>query len=452
MSKIRRPSGLDMGHRTATIDARVATENKEQTPILNVIIIFRSGMHTSELKTQNSKLRTIIRTTIQASRLQPPDALRGLIIIVMALDHANAFIAHAHPPPELWSAPTARPADALTFLTRFVTHFAAPGFFFLMGAGMALFAASRRRLGWGEAAIVRHLVLRGMLLVALQLLVENPAWQIGAGPIFTRQVFLSYFGVLYGLGAAMIAGSLLLRLRPAALLGLGLAATLATELVITNVRRAGIVPSPLAQLLIIPERSSDFTVYYPLIPWLGVALFGMAFGRWLVRDPAGAYYGAALTGLALLALFAVLRSLGGFGNLQPPGPGWIGFLNVVKYPPSMVFLALTLGVDMLLLALLAQADHRPPTTDHRPPRLRTMRTLLRSTRGILGVFGGSPLFFYIAHLYLYGLIGLVLALSGTSIPRMYPFWLLGLAILYPLCRLYGRFKRSRGPDSLWRLL
>ncbi|MFL5803151.1 MAG: DUF1624 domain-containing protein [Roseiflexaceae bacterium] len=413
------------------------------------------------------------------ARLPPLDGLRGLIIIVMALDHANAFIAHAHPPPELWSMPTAQPADALAFLTRFVTHFAAPGFFFLMGAGMALFAASRRRLGWSEGAIVRHLMLRGFLLIALQLLVENPAWQIGGGPIFTPQVFLSYFGVLYGLGAALIAGSLLLGLRPAALLGLGLAATLVTELVIIGVRRAGIAPSPLAQLLMIPGRSSDFTVYYPLIPWLGVALFGMAFGRWLVRDPARAFRGAALIGLALLALFAVLRLPGGFGNLQPAGPGWIGFLNVVKYPPSMVFLALTLGVDMLLLALLGR---REPRTENQEPgprtenkEQRTKRPKLRTgTRrvnrephphmygepsvvarakwlAVLGVYGGSPLFFYIAHLYLYGLLGLALAPREISIPRMYPFWLLGLAILYPLCQLYGRFKRSREPSSMWRL-
>ncbi len=69
---------------------------------------------------------------------------------------------------------------------------------------------------------------------------------------------------------------------------------------------------------------------------------------------------------------------------------------------------------------------------------------MRSALVALAVLGGSPLFFYIAHLYLYGLIGLALGPGGTSIPRMYPFWLLGLAILYPLCWLYGRFKRSRG--------
>jgi uncharacterized membrane protein len=224
-----------------------------------------------------------------SARLAPLDALRGLIIVAMALDHANNFIARAHPPPELWSAPTISPPDALAFLTRFVTHFAAPGFFFLMGAGMALLAESRRDLGWSEWAIVRHLALRGGLLIILQLLVENPAWRIGDGPIFTLEVFFSYFGVLYGLGISMIVAAFLLRLRPAVLLGLGLAAELATELVITWVQQAGVAPSPLLQLLIVPGRAAGFIVYYPLLPWLGVALCGMAFGRLLARDSALAY-------------------------------------------------------------------------------------------------------------------------------------------------------------------
>jgi uncharacterized membrane protein len=367
-------------------------------------------------------------------RLAPLDALRGLIIVVMALDHTNVFIAREHPPPEFWSAAPPFYSGTLAFLTRFMTHFAAPGFFFLMGVGMALLADSRRQQGWSEPAIVRHLSLRGCVLAGLQLLVENPAWRIGDGQIFTSEVFLSYFGVLYGLGTSMIVGSLLLRLRPSVLLGLGLAAELATELVIAWLRRAGVVPSPLLQLLLVPGRSSEFAVYYPLIPWLGVALCGMAFGRWLIDDRAWAYRRAAIVGAALLTLFLALRLAGGFGNLQPPGLGWIGFLNVVKYPPSLVFLALTLGVDLLLLALLARFGAALGRWGH--PLL---------------VFGRSPLFFYVAHLYLYGLIGLALGPRGTGIPRMYPFWLLGLAILYPLCWLYGRFKQRQAPGSVWRL-
>jgi uncharacterized membrane protein len=402
-----------------------------------------------------------------SARLAPLDALRGLIIVAMALDHANNFIARAHPPPELWSAPTISPPDALAFLTRFVTHFAAPGFFFLMGAGMALLAESRRDLGWSEWAIVRHLALRGGLLIILQLLVENPAWRIGDGPIFTLEVFFSYFGVLYGLGISMIVAAFLLRLRPAVLLGLGLAAELATELVITWVQQAGVAPSPLLQLLIVPGRAAGFIVYYPLLPWLGVALCGMAFGRLLARDSALAYRRAAAIGAGLLALFLALRLAGGFGNLQPPAaPVWIAFLNVVKYPPSIVFLALTLGVDLLLLALLALADQRPTTNDQPLTTQQTRRhgdtetssTSISWSPGLLVsrspwlVFGRSPLFFYVAHLYLYGLIGLVLGSRETSMLQMYPYWLLGLAILYPLCWLYGRFKQRQVAGSLWRLL
>jgi hypothetical protein len=107
---------------------------------------------------------------------------------------------------------------------------------------------------------------------------------------------------------------------------------------------------------------------------------------------------------------------------------------VVKYPPSIVFIALTLGVDLLLLALLARAGDSLARWGQPLPAL-----------------GRSPLFFYVAHLYLYGLMGLALGPRGTSIPRMYLFWLLGLAILLPLCWLYGRFKQRRAPESLWRL-
>lgn len=372
------------------------------------------------------------RITAGEARLLPLEALRGLIMIVMALDHANLFIAHEHSPGEFWSGPFPRYGDALAFLTRFVTHLSAPGFFFLMGAGMVLFAESRRRLGWSEGAIARHLVVRGLLLIALQLLVEDPAWQIGA-PLGLLPV---YVGVLYALGASMIAGALLLRAGSAALLGLSLATALATELLIADPRVAGPLTSPLLRLLLVPGRAENLLVYYPLIPWLGLAALGMVFGRRLARDRAGAYRAALPIGAALVLLFLLVRSFGGFGNIRPPaGPGWIAFLNVVKYPPSIVFILLTLGVNLLLLALLA----------------RVGAALGRWAQPLL-VFGNSPLFFYIAHLYLYGLIGLALGPRGIGIPRMYPFWLLGLVLLYPLCWLYGRFKRSRAPDSVWRLL
>ena len=112
------------------------------------------------------------------SRLLAVDALRGMIIVFMALDHANYFIAQKHPTSEIWDGMYPVYYDTLTFLARLVTHFAAPGFFLLMGAGMFLFARSRSQRGWSKWAIIRHFLIRGALLIALQLLIVNRAWEL----------------------------------------------------------------------------------------------------------------------------------------------------------------------------------------------------------------------------------------------------------------------------------
>ena len=110
------------------------------------------------------------------SRLLAVDALRGMIIVFMALDHANYFVAQKHPTSEIWDGMYPVYYDTLTFLARLVTHFAAPGFFLLMGVGMFLFARSRSQRGWSRWAIIRHFLVRGVLLIALQLLIVNRAW------------------------------------------------------------------------------------------------------------------------------------------------------------------------------------------------------------------------------------------------------------------------------------
>jgi uncharacterized membrane protein len=362
-------------------------------------------------------------------RLLPLDALRGTIMVVMALDHASALIAQQHPPPEAWSNALPRYDSTLAFLTRWVTHLAAPGFFFLLGAGMMLFADSRRALGWSQVRIWRHFALRGLILIALQLLVENLAWQLG-GPLQLTPV---YIGVLFALGGAMIAGALLVRLPAAAQAGLGLAAIVATHLLLTRLTAQ---PTALLRLLAVPGLTEPVVVNYPLIPWLGVACLGMAFGRWLLADRPAAYRWSLPLGAACLLLFVAVRWSGGFGNIRPPeGSGWVAFLNVVKYPPSIVFLLLTLGIDLAILGLLARAGGA-----------------LASWVRPLVVLGQSPLLFYLAHLYLYGAIGRVVAPSGMPIVRMYPYWLAGLVLLYFVCRWYGSFKQRQAPASLWRLL
>ncbi len=372
----------------------------------------------------------IERISYKALRLLPLDALRGLVIVLMALDHANHFIAQQHSPGEYWGGSFPVYHDALTFLTRLVTHLSAPGFFFLMGAGMLLFAHSRRKQGWSEWAIIGHFLIRGGLLVGLQLLVVNRAWELSPGG-WGLEV---YIGVLFALGGTMILGSLLLWLKPKVLLALTVVLVLGAELLTPDPSLWNQVFQPLNRLLLIPGGNLELWVNYPVLPWLELVTFGILFGHWLVGDQRKAFKRALGFGAAFLLAFLVLRYLDGFGNIRPRGGNtWIDFLNLVKYPPSITFNLLTMGVTLIIVGLFARAGEK----------------LQRFFRPLV-VFGRVPLFFYLAHLFLYAGLGLWLTPNGTSIPKMYPYWLLGLLILYPLCLWYGRLKQRQPANSTLR--
>jgi uncharacterized membrane protein len=353
-------------------------------------------------------------------------------MVLMALDHANHFVAQQHSPGEYWGGAFPRYGDALPFLTRLVTHLCAPGFFFLMGAGMVLFAHSRRRRGWGHGAIAGHFLLRGAVLVALQFLVVNRAWELSSAG-WGIDV---YIGVLFALGGGMMLGAALLRLGTRALLGLTLALLIGTEL---------LTPEPalwsrsfplLQRLLLVPGGGAELWVNYPILPWLELVTFGMAFGHWLLGDARRAFARAIRLGAVFLVVFLALRTLDGFGNLRPrAGNTWIDVLNVVKYPPSISFTLLTMGVNLIILGLMARA-----------------RGKLASLLQPLSVFGRVPLFFYLLHLFLYAGLGRWLAPRGTGILPMVACWLLGLAALYPACEWYGRLKRRRPTHPVLRFV
>ncbi len=373
-------------------------------------------------------------------RYTPLDALRGFIIIVMALDHANSFIAHGKRELELWYFlfPNYN-GDALAFLTRLVTHLAAPGFFFLMGAGMALFTISRRQREWTKWQIAQHFLLRGALLILFQFTIENPAWDIG-----TEVVALDYFGVLYALGGAMMFGSLLVLLPTNIVLPISTLLILTTQLLLPEAP-ANYTTYPTLQLLFyVPGFGEIITpqtlVLYPILPWLGVMGLGIGYGRFLHNAPQQTYKNTGYAALITLFLFLLIRFGNGYGNIRPiQSSDWISYLNVVKYPPSLAFLSLTLSINLFFLWLLA---HYSPENSK------------RSATAVLSTFGRVPLFFYFTHLYLYGYLGLWLnnTFGTITIAQMYPYWVLGLAILWPLCRAYGRFKNGRSPNSLWRFL
>lgn len=374
-----------------------------------------------------------MKIQIKSSRLIAVDALRGLIIIVMALDHANHFVAQKHSPGEHWGGNFPVYDSALPFLTRLVTHLAAPGFFFLMGVGMLLFAQRRRRDGWSRWAIIRHFLIRGTLLIGLQLFVVNRAWKLSPGG-WGLDI---YIGVLFALGGTMILGSLLLWLRPKYLLALTVLLFFGTELLHPGPGQWSTANFGLTNLLLAYSGGdSNLWSNYPIVPWLELVTFGLAFGYWLEDDAREAYDHGLKLGIIFLLAFVALRLFDGFGNIRPrAGQTWIDFLNVVKYPPSMVFTLLTTGVNLIVLWLFS--------------RLSVVRPFLVKS---LAIYGRAPLLFYILHLFLFAILGRLFTPQGTTIPKMYFYWILGLLILYPVCLWYGRFKQRQPANSAWRLL
>jgi uncharacterized membrane protein len=381
-----------------------------------------------------------------SARYLPVDAFRGVIMIVMAIDHASAYIARQHSA-EFWAGAMSAYNSAFPFLTRWITHICAPGFFFLMGAGIYWFAAARRESGWTQTEIARRTVWRGLVLFILAQLLEAPLIfaqsllkppavslsQITAPPPNDGSALFWGFITLSGLAMVMIACGLLLRFRPWTWLIVSALCVLATNTLLPQSGR----PGPWwATLLLIPAISQHIVVVYPLIPWLAGAAAGMYFGYWWRKDPANALKRSGAIGALLLLLAVLLRTGGGWGNIRPPrDSGWIEFLNNVKYPPSLVFWTMSLGLGLLILYLLSRSP-----------------AWVKSERSPLIIFGQTPLFFYLTHFYLFFLIGLILFPEAGSLPITYLVWALGVAALYPVCAWYRRFKFSKPAASLWRLL
>ncbi len=365
-------------------------------------------------------------------RYQPIDVLRGFIIVLMALDHANHFIGHTHPPLEMWGGPFPSYSSGLAFLTRFVTHLAAPGFFFLMGTSMILFTRSRTKKGWTRSEVMRHYWIRGGLLIALQLLIVNRAWELYPEPFPNV-----YIGVLIALGGTMVIASFLLWV-PTRYLGL-LAVTLMVGMELVH-------PTPvmwasaqfnLSELLLLhPGGDAGLWSNYPILPWLEFVVIGLVYGRWIESRPSSVFKSSGIIGATTLLASIGIRWLNSFGNVRPiSGTDWIAFLNFVKYPPSLSFTLFTLGILLLLIWAFGKLPEELPA-GFKP----------------LQVFGQAPLFFYVLHLFLYALLGRLLTPSGADYLIMIIFWLLGLAILYPFCRLFVRLQSKTAERSLLRTI
>lgn len=379
-------------------------------------------------------------------RLPSIDILRGLIMVVMALDHVSLMVGRFHSS-EMWAGAWTRYSSVLAFLTRFASHFCAPGFFFLMGAGLSLMAASKAAGGWSAGRVSRHILVRGLLLVAVSTLIEVPAFltAILSGP--PDQASSPEFAtpglteprwvltVLFSLGASMVISSALIRFG-AAMWALVAVATLLTTALTTPGPEHFDTPYGFARTVLMLSRwSHGVFSQYPVIPWFGTAALGVVFGKWIVADRRGAFRGLPWIGVGAVAVALAVRAYGGFGNLRAPRDGsWIEFLNFIKYPPALVFTLFMVGGNVLLLAGIERT-----------------KLWTNSAGQFLRVFGQAPLAYYLAHLWLFAIVGAVAFRDGAGYVTVYVVWVVGLVPLYLFTRWYRDFKMGKSADSLWRL-
>ncbi|BDS12157.1 DUF1624 domain-containing protein [Aureispira anguillae] len=383
--------------------------------------------------------------TKQASRTDSIDLLRGFIMMLMALDHASAMIGRMHFS-EFWGVPFGGYPDLAWWLTRFLSHLCAPGFFFLMGMSIFLFAQKRLASTWSNRQIHRYFLKRGAVILLLMFFLEFPAWGIsmalktGAPSGATGMVGMpglagSYFliptSVLYGLGGCMMIAGFLWRLQSWQLLSITVGSFVLSWWYISY-SNPSLAFHPLEHFLLVPGKSPGAMVIYPIIPWLGITTFGMFWAQLLQKVPASIYKMSLFTGSSFILAFIGLR-LVEWGNFSiANNDSWISFFTLVKYPPSITFALITCGINLVLLALFSKLSKRK---------------WLQPVK----VFGQTAMFFYIAHLYLYAFMGAAFR-SGCDIKIMYLCWLIGLIILYFICQRFLTFKKGKPNDSLWRMI
>ncbi len=383
-------------------------------------------------------------STAVPARNSSLDSFRGIILVLMALDHAAYFIAKHHPA-EFWGLPLPDHSNGVSLMIRVVTHVCAPGFFLLLGIGAVLFRQRRLEAGWTESRIARALITRGLILILVNQVLENPAWIVGslvpdasawafsgAVPGGTMPVRMG-LGVLTALGVALIVSSVAVRLAPSVLLiaaGTIIGAIFAYTL---NLSGPDADIGYVTRVLLVAGQTGPLLVLYPVVAWLPFGLVGIATATSLADRAGSERSTGALNVAAAVAVVAALvgQLAGGIGDFHAARAGISGILNLTKYPPSPAFAALYGGLAILLLAACrAEAVHR----------IAWLREM-----------GTAPLFFYLTHIWLFMLVGLAFPSGGSE-------WLaiIGWAGLTPalvvLAARFGRFKRRQPLTSRWRYL
>ncbi|MCI8212311.1 hypothetical protein AUC61_22515 [Pseudomonas sp. S25] len=382
-------------------------------------------------------MTTHLLKPLASTRLQSIDALRGLIILFMLLDHVReTFLLHLQ---------VSDPMDVTTtppelFFSRTLAHLCAPLFIFLTGLSAYLYGERH-----GASEVSGFLFKRGLFLIALEVTLVNFAWTFQFPPTTV------YLQVIWAIGLSMVALAILVKLPRPALAVIGVVIIAGHNLLDTlHFTQESAMYVPWAILhdrgWLVPWDGLRLRTSYPLLPWIGVIALGYAAGPWFASgaDARKRQNRLMLAGLGLLVLFFLLRLVNGYGE-KPWSVGETGvqtvmsFFNITKYPPSLLFLSLTLGIGMLLLVWFEKAAGRA-----------WFKPLL--------VFGAAPMFFYLLHLYVLKILYLIaVAIWGTNKGNYFGFdsvgavWLCSVLLavgLFPAVKAFASFK-ARRKDIAW---
>jgi len=377
-------------------------------------------------------------------RIASIDLLRGIVMIIMALDHTRDLF-HS----EAFTGDPLNPATTtpILYFTRWITHFCAPTFVFL--SGVSAWLQSRRKT---KNELSRFLITRGLWLV----LIEITVMTLGVlGDIHFSTIILS---TIWSIGISMVILGLLIWLPFRVLLITGLIIVLGHNILdFAEADRNGVV-SAWWSLLHRPafiQLNSNYTlgILYPFLPWTGLMILGYCCGK-LFSDIETERRNKILLwmGIGALVLFVVLRSIDIYGDplqwsMQQNGLAtFFSFMNVQKYPPSLLFMCATIGCALIFLALVKNTNGR--------------------LAKVISVYGRVPFFYYILHFYILHIISIILYLSrghsiaegmegipglpfkfiipgeGYNLGIVYGVWLAVVIALYPLCKWYDKYKTN----------
>jgi uncharacterized membrane protein len=388
-----------------------------------------------DYKTQLVHQDSVTLERSQRGRIASVDILRGLVMVIMALDHTRDFFTSTGFSPR-------DVTDPPLFLTRWVTHFCAPTFILL--AGLSAFLNGR---GKSLQELSRFLLVRGLWLILLDVTLIKFGWR------FEIDLYRVSAGVIFVIGVSMVALSAMIWLPRWVIASLALV-ILAGHNLLDTVRAEELGDASSAWHFLhepglVPlGDSATLYILYPLIPWVGVMAGGYSLGPVMQLEKSERQRILFRLGAAITVGFAALRAANLYGDPTPwsPQDTWLwtmlSFLNCEKYPPSLLYLMMTLGPALMLLAWLDGA-----------------RGLLAS---FFATFGRVPFLYYVIHIYLIHALAVVTALAMTgvltttpeinfSLMSVFIIWLLVIVLLYPICRWFAYLKQT-GSDWWWAYL